>query len=102
MTRTVWIHYARPRTRWYRLDPADRLEHLRHWLEVDQESAAVGGRRQGSFHIRGQSDFATVEIWTFPDVDAAFAHWAAKVDAGYANWFAFANNVGAEVTDGPT
>jgi hypothetical protein len=95
----VWIHYARPRTRWYQLDKPEQDRLREGWSEVDAASVAEGGQPQGTFQVRGQSDYSTVELWRFPSYDAAYAHWSAKLAAGYAQWFAFANNVGAAMTE---
>lgn len=91
---TVWIHHARPRTRWYDTDPATQNTHRMSWSEVDQRSMNAGGHRIGVFRARGQSDWATVELWTFSSPEQAFDHWTAKVDSGYAEWFAFSNSIG--------
>ena len=95
----IWIHYARPRSRWYGLDKAEQDRLRQQWNAVDAASAAEGGRPQGTFQVRGQSDYSTVELWRFPSYDAAYAHWAAKLAAGYVQWFAFANNVGATMPE---
>jgi hypothetical protein len=98
----VWIHYARPRSRWYSLDGAEQSSLRERWAAVDAASASGGGQPQGTFQVRGQSDWSTVELWRFPSYDAAYAHWSAKLAAGYAQWFAFANNVGAAVPEEPS
>lgn len=94
MNDVIWIHYTRPRTQWYELDESARQELLAQFDQAREESASNGGRRQGIFHIRGNSDYSSVEIWTFPDTDAAFAHWSRMTEAKYAQWFTFANNIG--------
>jgi len=94
MTDSIWIHYARPRPHWYALGAADRAGHRAAWNEVAAQSEKLGGRRTGPYHIRGQHDFETVEVWTFPSVEAALDHWVRLTARGYNEWFAFANNVG--------
>jgi hypothetical protein len=98
----VWIHYARPRSRWYALDPAEQDRLREEWAAVDAASASDGGEPQGVFRVRGQSDYSTVELWRFRSYDSAYAHWAARLAAGYAQWFAFANNVGVAVAEDAT
>jgi len=95
----VWIHYARPRSPWYGLDEAEQRRLRTSWAAVDAASTADGGEPQGRFQVRGQSDWSTVELWRFPTYDAAYAHWSAKIAAGYAQWFAFANNIGAALPE---
>jgi hypothetical protein len=94
MRDVLWIHYARPRSPWYELDAAAREEYLAQFELVRNESSAAGGEYNGTFHVRGSSDYSTVELWLFPDADAAFAHWSRLSEADYAKWFAFANNIG--------
>jgi hypothetical protein len=94
MAEVLWIHYARARSPWYELDEAAREEHLARFARVRAESIAAGGKHTGSYHVRGSSDWSTVELWLFPDADAAFSHWSRLSEAGYARWFAFANNIG--------
>jgi hypothetical protein len=101
MTESVWIHYARPRPHWYALGEAERDAHRAAWRKVSAGSAEAGGRCIGPYHIRGQHDFETVEIWTFPSVDAALDHWVRLAAAGYNEWFAFANNIGLAAEAGP-
>jgi hypothetical protein len=90
----IWIHYSRPRPHWYALDAAAQAQHSRRWRTCAQTSLTAGGQRVGRFHIRGQQDFETVEIWRFPDAEAAFRHWAALTAEGYGEYNAFANNIG--------
>ncbi|MDT5104041.1 MAG: hypothetical protein QOI25_1554 [Mycobacterium sp.] len=94
MAEVQWIHYARARSPWYELDAAVRAEHLARFAAVRDASTAMGGTYAGTFHVRGWSDWSTVELWRFPHADAAFSHWSRLTDAGYAQWFAFANNIG--------
>ncbi len=94
MTESVWIHYARPRPHWYALAADERAAHRVAWEEVARASESAGGRRLGTYHVRGQHDFETVEIWTFPSAEAAFDHWVRLTGRAYNEWFAFANNIG--------
>jgi hypothetical protein len=98
MAESIWIHYALPRTAWYELDGAERRGHEERWARVRAASVAAGARTDGPFSVRGQSDFSTVEVWVFPDVDAAYAHWEKLVAEGYAQWFEAANNLGTRAT----
>jgi hypothetical protein len=90
----VWIHYARPRPHWYERSAAERQSLLDRWAAVAQVSREAGGEPLGRYHVRGQSDFETVEIWRFATAEAAFDHWSHLTAAGYNEWFAFANNIG--------
>lgn len=90
----VWIHYSRPRPPWYELPEAERAALRQAWNEIASHSEASRGQRLGRWHVRGQSDYSTVEIWRFAEVEQAFDHWARLTAAGYRDWFAFANNVG--------
>jgi hypothetical protein len=74
MSECIWIHYARPRPHWYGLD---------------------------RYHIRGQQDFETVEIWRFLTAEAAFEHWAALTAVAYGELNAFANNIGLAIEGSP-
>jgi hypothetical protein len=94
MSGCIWIHYARPRPHWYGLDDAARGEHEARWRIAADKSVTAGGARLGRYHVRGQHDFETVEIWRFPNAEAAFAHWSALTAAGYGEFNAFANNIG--------
>lgn len=94
MSETIWIHYARPRPHWYALPEAERAEKRAGWEAVAAESLARGGRRVGTYHVRGQHDFETVEIWTFTSPEAALDHWSRLTTGAYNEWFAFANNIG--------
>ena len=97
MSDCIWIHYARPRPHWYGLEDTAKQERLATWIAVAAESRRRGGLCHGRYHVRGQHDFETVETWTFPDAEAAFAHWAALSAAGYGEFNAFANNIGLSV-----
>lgn len=94
MSEVVWIHYSRPRPGWYELDEPARDGANADFAAVRDASEGHGGTQVGSYFVRGQSDYSSVEVWTFPDVDAAFDHWRRLVDAGYAKWFDAANSVG--------
>jgi hypothetical protein len=90
----LWLHYSRPRSGWYELDAPARDGHLARFAAARRDSVESGGQCQGSWHVRGNSDYSTVETWLFPDPDAAFTHWIRLTEAGYPRWFAFANNIG--------
>ena len=90
----VWIHYSRPRPPWYELPEAERAALRQAWNEIASRSQASGGQRLGRWHVRGQGDYSTVEIWRFAGVEQAFDHWARLTAAGYGDWSAFANSVG--------
>lgn len=96
MTDCVWIHYARPRPHWYALDASERSALEAEWRRIATTTRDEGAIRVGTFHIRGQHDFETVEIWRFPTAEAAFDHWARLTAARYGDWVAFANNIGLE------
>lgn len=101
MSEYIWIHYSRPRPHWYRLSPADRDARQAQWAAIAEASRASGGASVGRYHIRGQHDFETVEIWRFPSAEAAFDHWSRLTAASYNEWFAFSNNIGLDmVRDG--
>jgi hypothetical protein len=97
MTDIVWIHFALPRTAWYALDEADRNSLEQRWASVGdrfRESGASGGAK---YHVRGQGDFSTVEVWHFPDVDAAFRYWSELTASSYLEWFSASNSFGPPV-----
>ncbi|MCB8883525.1 hypothetical protein ACELLULO517_24975 [Acidisoma cellulosilytica] len=100
MNGTIWISYARPRPHWYGLDEAVKAEHLAKWASVAAASLAKGAESLGRYHIRGQQDFETTEIWRFASPEQAFDHWSRLTAAGYNQWFAFMNNVGEAVDAG--
>ncbi|MQA02843.1 MAG: hypothetical protein GEV07_09025 [Streptosporangiales bacterium] len=62
MSDLVWIHYSRPRTAWYELDEQQRTGERAKFLAVREASHQRGGSSQGTFSVRGQSDYSTVEI----------------------------------------
>ncbi len=94
MSDCIWIHYARPRPHWYGLDEAARAEKRAQWRVVAAGSTRDGGVCLGTYHVRGQHDFETVELWRFPSPENAFQHWSGLTRAGYAELHAFANNIG--------
>jgi hypothetical protein len=94
MTDAIWIHYARPRPRWYQLSHDEQTGRQAVWSAAGETSKAAGGEPLGRYHIRGQHDFETVEMWRFPNAQAAFDHWARLTAAGYNELFAFSNNIG--------
>lgn len=99
----VWIHYARPRPHWYLVEEMEKSTLKVAWAAVDDGARAAGATCTGIYHIRGQHDFETVSVWTFPTSQAAYEHWQALVEARYSEFFAFTNNIGfalEEVSDG--
>jgi hypothetical protein len=94
MTAVVWIHYARPRPHWYALNEIDQAACKTSWKEIARASENSGAERVGQFHVRGQHDYETVEIWRFANAEAAADHWSRLTAFGYNEWFAFANNIG--------
>lgn len=99
MSACIWIHYARPRPHWYGLDAETQAAHEKSWSEAAAKSVADGGSRVGRFHVRGQQDFETVEIWRFADAETAFDHWARLTAAAYGEFNAFANNIGLSMEE---
>lgn len=94
MTETIWIHYARPRSHWYTLS-SERQESMRaQWTAATATSVEAGAERIGAYHVRGNHDFETVELWRFPSAELAYAHWVRLTDVGYNEWFAYANTIG--------
>jgi|SRR5271157_1804105 len=98
---TIWIHYARPRPHWYGLEEAEQAARQVEWRAVAEHSIAAGALCLGRYHIRGQQDFETVEIWRFLDAEAAFAHWSALTQLGYGEFNSFANNIGLSMEGSP-
>lgn len=101
MNDCVWIHYARPRPHWYGLDEAAKAGREAEWRAVTAASRKNGGTCVGTYHVRGQHDFETVEIWRFPSAEAAFDHWSKLTAKGYGEWFAFSNNIGLAAETSP-
>lgn len=100
MNPVLWLHHARPRSSWYTLDADERRRLTEDWRRTDDASLSAGAEHLGTFRVRGQSDWSTVSVWRFADVDAAMRHWEARVEAGYASWFAFSNELGADADGG--
>jgi hypothetical protein len=94
MSDCIWIHYARPRPHWYGLNATAKQAKQANWQAVAAASLQQGGTCLGTYHVRGQHDFETVELWRFPSAEAAFAHWSGLMAAGYGEFNAFANNIG--------
>ena len=84
-----------------RADVATQGAHEKTWGAAAEASLAAGGSRLGRYHIRGQQDFETVEIWRFPSAEAAFEHWSALTAAAYGEFNAFANNIGLAIEGSP-
>ncbi|MBF6637018.1 hypothetical protein ITX54_10190 [Rouxiella silvae] len=97
MSESLWIHYARPRPHWYRLSAEQQQEKRAVWAELAEKAQQQGAKHVGQYHVRGQHDFETVEVWQFPTPEAAFAYWASLAAAAYNEWFAFSNNVGMQL-----
>ncbi|MCB8877725.1 hypothetical protein [Acidisoma silvae] len=90
----LWLHYTRPRPHWY-LVPAEKQGELQAaWAAIAQAAQGKGALYQGRYHIRGQHDFETVDVWTFASSQAAFDYWNTLVSAKYSEFFAFSNNIG--------
>ncbi|MGV9799044.1 hypothetical protein ACWDTP_13420 [Mycobacterium sp. NPDC003449] len=94
MNDTLWIHHARPRSGWYRLPEQERRALRARWSALDAQATTGGAVRIGDYAVRGQSDFATVEVWQFATPEDIHGFWERRVAADYAVWFAFANQVG--------
>lgn len=94
MSETIWIHYARPRPHWYEIPETRQAELKAEWAASTASSQDAGAACIGTYHIRGNHDFETVEIWRFPSAEAAYEHWVRLTIAGYNEWFAYANNIG--------
>lgn len=96
MNGIIWIHQARARTSWYSLEETRKVELRATWSRLDALAAAKGATRVGDYTIRGQSDFSTLEVWQFADPESVYDFWAKRVQADYAVWFAFSNQLGVE------
>jgi hypothetical protein len=101
MSDCIRIHYARPRPHWYGLDADAQAAHKDRWAKAAEASLAAGGSRLNRYHIRGQQDFETVEIWRFPSAEAAFEYWSALTAEAYGELNAFANNIGLAIEGSP-
>jgi len=99
MSDVIWIHFALPRTTWYEQSDERREELEGQWAEVQASSRAQGGYGDGPYHVRGQSDYSTVEVWRFPHADAAFDHWLRLTAVGYSQWFKSSNSIGAKLME---
>ncbi len=99
MSDVIWIHFALPRSAWFERSAAERQRWEGSWNEVRAASLAHGASNQGRYHVRGQSDYSTVEVWHFPHADAAFDHWVRLTGAGYSEWFQSSNSIGAALTE---
>ena len=99
MSDVIWIHFALPRSAWYEQSNERREELERGWDEVGAGSRAQGASNDGPYHVRGQSDYSTVEVWHFEQVDAALDHWLRLTAAGYGQWFRSSNSLGAALTE---
>lgn len=97
----LWLHYARPRPHWYLVPEQEKAVLVENWAAVAARVQAQGAVRQGRYHIRGQHDFETVEVWTFLSSQAAFDYWNALVSAKYVEFFAFSNNIGLALSEEP-
>lgn len=102
MAEHLWVHYARPRSQWYRTPAHERDLLQSAWDEVAAGSRAKGANLVGRWSVRGQSDYSTAEVWTFTDTDAVLAHWDGLVAAGYPEWFATANTLGSPLLPSAT
>ncbi|WP_108261021.1 hypothetical protein [Mangrovicoccus ximenensis] len=96
-TPCAWLHYARPRPHWYLVPEAEKAALKSAWAAVAKAAQDAGAVHQGCFHIRGQHDFETVDIWMFASSQAAYGHWQALVEARYPEYFAFSNGIGLEL-----
>ena len=97
MTAVVWIHQARPRTSWYTVAEDEKAALRRRWRASDDEAVAAGSERIGTYSVRGQSDYSTVELWRFAGPELAFDFWERRVREDYAVWFAFSNQLGVAI-----
>lgn len=97
MTESIWVHQARPRTTWYGLDEERRTALLAAWAKLDDQATERGAQQVGEYSIRGQSDYSTLEVWRFGSPEEVHDFWAARVQADYAVWFAFSNQLGVSI-----
>lgn len=91
---TLWIHYSRPRTRWYQLSDQERQQLQDGWRRASAESQQQGAHRIGRYRCRGQSDFEHVEVWQFPSPEAVVEHWDRMQQAAYSDYVTSQNVVG--------
>lgn len=99
MSEVIWIHFALPRSAWFERSEKERERLERRWDDVRAASMALGASNQGPYHVRGQSDYSTVEVWHFQHADAAFDHWARLSAGGYCEWFQSSNSIGASLRE---
>ncbi|MEU3270968.1 DUF6616 family protein [Saccharomonospora sp. NPDC006951] len=91
----VWLHYILPRTTWFELSTEEQQALEAGFEDRREQSRAGGAELAGRFHVRGQSDYSHVEVWSFPSAEAAFEHWSRLVASGYVRYFDYANQLGA-------
>jgi hypothetical protein len=96
MSNCLWIHHSLPRSIWYELDIGTRESILKLWEEEDSRAIVSGAMRMGKYSVRGQSDFSSVEVWKFSDIENVVKFWNQRVRNEYSKWFAFSNEVGVE------
>jgi len=96
MPQAVWIHYARPRSHWYDIEAAQKSQLRADWQTLKSQAMESGAAFNGRFHIRGQHDYETVEIWQFSTTTAAFDFWNGLCSKRYNEFFAFSNAIGLE------
>jgi len=99
MSEVIWIHFALPRSAWFERSDEERGQLERRWDDVRAASMALGASNHGPYHVRGQSDYSTVEVWHFQNADAAFDHWVRLTEAGYSEWFQSSNSIGAALAE---
>ena len=51
MNPILWLHHARPRTRWYSLPAPERERLLGEWRSVDDASVAAGAEHLGDYRV---------------------------------------------------
>lgn len=94
MNEFVWLHYSLARTAWYELDEVERSRYEREFEKQREYALHRGAAFTGRFHIRGQSEYSHVEVWSFSSAEDAFEYWSALVSVGYTRYFEFANQLG--------
>lgn len=97
MNEFIWLHYTVPRTAWYDLTGDERKRYERAFTQQRDMSQRRGAVFSGRFHVRGQSDYSQVEIWSFASAEDAFEHWSRLVSTEYTRYFEFANQLGTAV-----
>jgi|TARA_A100001391_G_scaffold205447_1_gene206388 hypothetical protein len=96
MPHAVWIHYARPRSHWYEISDTEKEQFRADWQAERSQAKEAGAAFDGRFHIRGQHDFETVEIWRFDTTVSAFDFWNGLCAKRYNEFFAFSNAIGLQ------